>query len=992
MFKSFFIFLIFISVIKAQACSGPDSDPGLTKWSSPSTWPGGVVPWANSFVVIQNGMKVLLDVSPPRLTQIWIKPGGQLVWSSKHGQIELTTGGIIIEGRFDIGDDRCRFDGKAIITLTGIEGVGHIEQTYEMFQKYIGVLPGGRFELHGSLTYPIPTWTQLTKTAFVGDTILTLAGDVSKWPVGGKVVVGTTDYDMYQSEEVEIVACKTCSANQIQLKTGVKYYHYGQITYGVDERAEVGLLSKTIVIRGEMQKACNGSALCKFFNFDTFGGHIKIIQGFGSVHMQGVEIYNMGQTYNLGYYPIHFHMCGDVDTGAYAAWPTFVKDCTIHHTFSRCLTIHGTSGLIVVNNFAYDHYGHCYFFEDASEQRNYLDSNVGLVTKPGYLLPSDRSCDLCLYLKPKNFNGQPTQCSECEAVSTFWITNPNNVLKNNVAGGSARTGFWYLFPIKPSGHSEKLYSYLNPPNIPLGTFYNNKAHSNVDSGMNIDQGHQIYEPNSSIPYQFMSMNTARYKPRVNQADQNSAIATAYFYEYTAYKNKWRGLWARGGDLVFQNCRFADNAIGATLASEGVMPADPGSSQKIVGAIFVGETDNLGVSSNGINTYKGHTIPAWVEFTQRGVEMYDGPTSVSYSTFVNYNTDGFRNMSAVGWFLYNDWVFGPKNKMFGNTFINSNMRILNVPSVYDGSKNQVVLDEDGTLTGTFGASVLSNVPYFYSPKCVPNNLWNMSTCYEKIGSLYIYNLEPWKASYPAGTQAGVFMVRDQYSYYKHTLTGVPNAWPRNTFMPLVMMGRSYTLHFTHPTPPTMRFQMTNFDKGDSIVVGVCYPRWGLTFNVQRTITQGWRVTNTKMTMGASLWAVNNDATGNTAFYDANTGLLFLKFMQQGTRQWNQYCPDSGCEAISVSVTGAGVNTNTGDCTWQAYPTYATREYVTRGDYKTPSCNGVPGLSIDRCGICGGNGSTCVSSVRSNSMAGPSINSSLYNSLPIILLLLLISLFI
>ena len=60
-----------------------------------------------------------------------------------------------------------------------------------------------------------------------------------------------------------------------------KYSHFGYITYGVDERAEVGLLSRNIRIEGEVQKTCyyndeREKYLCERFGIDTFGGHVKV--------------------------------------------------------------------------------------------------------------------------------------------------------------------------------------------------------------------------------------------------------------------------------------------------------------------------------------------------------------------------------------------------------------------------------------------------------------------------------------------------------------------------------------------------------------------------------------------------------------------------------------------------------------------------------------------------------------------------------------------
>lgn len=56
------------------------------------------------------------------------------------------------------------------------------------------------------------------------------------------------------------------------------YLHVGEVVDGVDMRAEVGLLSRNVVVMGEMEGQCYeySDKLCSFFDFDTFGGHIKV--------------------------------------------------------------------------------------------------------------------------------------------------------------------------------------------------------------------------------------------------------------------------------------------------------------------------------------------------------------------------------------------------------------------------------------------------------------------------------------------------------------------------------------------------------------------------------------------------------------------------------------------------------------------------------------------------------------------------------------------
>lgn len=54
----------------------------------------------------------------------------------------------------------------------------------------------------------------------------------------------------------------------------------------------------------------------------------------------------MGQQ-QLGRYPVHFHMCGDVDAKGGYRHRTSVDGLAIHRSFSRCVTVHATHGLLV---------------------------------------------------------------------------------------------------------------------------------------------------------------------------------------------------------------------------------------------------------------------------------------------------------------------------------------------------------------------------------------------------------------------------------------------------------------------------------------------------------------------------------------------------------------------------------------------------------------------------------------------------------------------
>lgn len=54
----------------------------------------------------------------------------------------------------------------------------------------------------------------------------------------------------------------------------------------------------------------------------------------------------MGQQ-QIGSYPVHFHLCGDVDEKGGYNLKTYLEGLSIHHCFSRCVTVHATNGLLV---------------------------------------------------------------------------------------------------------------------------------------------------------------------------------------------------------------------------------------------------------------------------------------------------------------------------------------------------------------------------------------------------------------------------------------------------------------------------------------------------------------------------------------------------------------------------------------------------------------------------------------------------------------------
>jgi len=100
----------------------------------------------------------------------------------------------------------------------------------------------------------------------------------------------------------------------------------------VEMRAEVGLLTRNIVVRGD-----------DLSPEQEYGGHIILWREGCIGRISDAEFYNMGQLGQMGRYTIHFHQVGD-------ASESYTKRSSMHHGFNRATTIHDTQYLTYTDN------------------------------------------------------------------------------------------------------------------------------------------------------------------------------------------------------------------------------------------------------------------------------------------------------------------------------------------------------------------------------------------------------------------------------------------------------------------------------------------------------------------------------------------------------------------------------------------------------------------------------------------------------------------
>ena len=683
--------------------------PSVSRWSDPGTWPNRKVPIAGDKVTIGRDKDVILDVSPPALGGLSID--GKLTFAD-NAELELTTEWIMLHGELTIGTEAKPYTGKATITLT--DNVKAENVMGGMGDRGI-MLSGGTLNLHGDRTN---AWTKLSATAAAGATSIQLL-DASSWRVGDEIVLASTDFDPRQAERRTIAAI---SGNMVTLDTKLDYMHYGKVTFDIDQRGEVGLLTRNIKIQASSDAAQS-----------FFGGHIMAMPS-SHMYVEGVELNRMGQNLTLARYPIHWHLVGE-GKGQY------IRNAAIHDTFNRCVTVHGTNNLQVQNNVTYNTVGHCFFMEDGIETGNQFVHNLAIQTKCHTSKPCDPT-NLAPFgaTAGTNFNltGQDSKdvlIPSDNTVSSFWITNPDNTYRDNVAAGSDSTGFWLAFPEHPMGQFEgtDISKATWPRRTKVREFKGNTAHSNFDGFMG-----------DRAPRADGHFAVGGFISLVNPADANSDQVESVVEDYTGYKNRNSGIWARGEFRLYKNLKMADNGIGFTQAS-----ANSGRSlytSRVVDSRFVGETQNIGNPTTAAEKKAGRSLPhpEVADFPIRAYEFYDYHHELDNNTFVNYQDNATRKTGAISYLLFTSFGMSSNNTVQRSTFINA--KPVYFPPIdnrwsnddYGNTvyKTAVFNDKDGTITGVRNSYIVMNGGIDADKACDPRPTWNAVVCKGDIGRMNV----------------------------------------------------------------------------------------------------------------------------------------------------------------------------------------------------------------------------------------------------------------
>jgi cell migration-inducing and hyaluronan-binding protein len=715
----------------------PGPTPMGQLWSDPMTW-GGMLPAEGAEVIVPVGQTIVMDVDPPPLRSLQID--GTLVFDNRD--LSLQADWIMVHGRLEIGTAEQPFRHRATITMIGDDPS---EDIMGMGSNVFGVM-GGTLDIHGERRGP--SWTRLAQTAEPGASWIELEQPVN-WRPGDRIVIASTDFDPLQAEEMTVVSVID---TVVVLDKPLKYRHWGEAQefsgMKIDTRAEVGLLSRNIVVQG-----------AEASEETRFGGHMMIMQG-STARIDSAEFFRMGQLGEKGRYPVHFHMAGYM-MGSY------VNNNSIHHSHSRCLTIHGSHQVLVQNNVAYDTYGHCYFIEDGIETKNVLEGNLGLVTRQPPMENALLETDM--------------------APATFWITNPDNIIRNNVAAGSQGHGFWYALPEHPTGPSAT--DQVTPREMGVMEFSGNVAHSNIKQMHDFGSGTGL---------------------RVDEHLDGRAV----FEEFTGYKNQSFGMWMLYKPQI-TGARLADNRVGV-LAIDGV----------VEDSLIVGLSDNSDPKV-GVPIGPGDYLDAPL----LGMMMYNGHIHTKRVAFVNFkdykSPEGhMHHAGGVGLLESRDWNDYPLASIEGSRFVNATPVYLRpyIEAARDSTRTFVLEDRDGSVSGSGQpGSVVLNHPLQLTPECTPLAHNQTSVC--PMQNRYVsFEMGNWDGEAPHMDMSPVNLTRDDgvSAAISSFVVPYPDGNGASGARAHLPANRNYAISTGITTPQHMSLSLHSGQMGDWMQLSIPYP--------------------------------------------------------------------------------------------------------------------------------------------------------------------------
>ena len=351
------------------------------------------------------------ELQPPdganALGTITIKSGGTLVFLDQSYPIRV--GSIVVEsgGTLQIGAKACPIHApnQVRIFFSGAEGAA----------KGIDVKAGATLRMwgrRGNAELGNVSWARLWKPAGpqrfskenkVASPVLNPADTIivdkalPSWQVGDWIVVAGTDF---APDSADIVSIATITADPVLGATTITTqqplvnYHFGGTSptcmtgdlycgpssasfndgpsknYGVDERAEVGLLTRAIWLTSITPNPYSNKTLLSPQPAGLhWGGEVLIESGFNVAEIAGVDIGKFGGDRD-GQFPIYVTGNGNN--------PPIISSNSIHHSYNKCIALAGLTNATIKDNVCARIVGDMFYLQTGKEQNLSFTHNLGV--------------------------------------------------------------------------------------------------------------------------------------------------------------------------------------------------------------------------------------------------------------------------------------------------------------------------------------------------------------------------------------------------------------------------------------------------------------------------------------------------------------------------------------------------------------------------------------------------------------------------------------
>eukprot|EP01100_Stratorugosa_tubuloviscum_P000897 TRINITY_DN119_c1_g4_i1.p1 TRINITY_DN119_c1_g4~~TRINITY_DN119_c1_g4_i1.p1 ORF type:complete len:1171 (-),score=592.90 TRINITY_DN119_c1_g4_i1:114-3626(-) len=847
-----------LSQVTFSTTNCPQNLANLKLWHTPSTWPNNQVPIANGATITLPAGQILLDAC--RMPTGWnsgvfgniiIPAGSELIFADRPVNIRIRN--IFVAGRLRIGSETCRIQNQ--ITITIDESAQNHASYGACGRKTICVLSSGQLDIHARRYHP--TWTSLAATAQAGDDRILLQDNVN-WQVGQQIMITTTAWNNDGTKnEFEVRTISAVVGNKIQFPAPLKFVHYA----GIEYQAEVALLSRRILIQGDLASETN-----------QFGGHIMSM---GQMRVSGVQLIRMGQRNVLARYPLHFHRMGSSPS-------SFMQENTVQNSYFRCYTVHGTNSTRLSRNVAFNVTGHCYYIEDGVEENNLFEHNLAANVNPITETPGVATN---WYANGYGQDGiTVNQNSNLQvpadiAAGGFYITNANNRFIGNVAVGGFAGYSFVTLPLPIGAYAS--WTYFNPSSRPLLQFSSNSARA--------------------AAWQWHHAGCIYFGAKLWSTDGsgNNLRYTVGRFSRDPRNNTGGEVYLRLQDTRVSLCNFGTNFWGSRIEIVNYESHDCKRTGQLFGPAWLSNALINARSNNPTINRPITPINGW--------EYYDtwSQAILTRITFRNFNNPLDEIIISL---IHSDYfkpqgISAIRNVTFQNC-VNNVVEIGHNPSGTGASRYYNVIDFDGTLSkNAFGSNVPALIGaadselypststqikewWKITPSCILRSAWNTWLCQKTAGlevgyiDFLVNGLVGWlDESY--WTEKKPSTILGRVAHFDGGLSTVRSTLITNNPGVAGPTGNSgWYLWLDQGSPARLKLAIKQIPTVPGfgrthIMFSISYPS-STTFTI--TTTHRWDTNlNANVVSGNSVSAVLNDPNGRTYYWDSANGRLFLKLI-------------------------------------------------------------------------------------------------------------------